>query len=147
MRATNLRWGSMSSRNVENARKLLDLFCRNELEEAATYFAEDATLRNNVVSDVKRGRAAILEHLKRWHSSFSDAAARDVEFLDAGDTVIGLFYGEGTHTGPIGDIPATGKRYSIRYCEIYRFGPDGKIVADEAFLDQLSMLRQLGLAT
>lgn len=136
----------MSSRNIETVRKTLDLFCRNELEEAASHFAEDATLRNNVVSDVKRGRAEILEHLKRWHTMFSDASTRDEEFLEAGDNVIGLFRGEGTHTGPIGDIPATGKRYSIRYCEIYRFGPDGKIVANEAFFDQQSMLRQLGLA-
>ena len=140
MRAANLRSGGMSSRNIETVRKTLDLFCRNELEEAASHFAEDATLRNNVVSDVKRGRAEILEHLKRWHTMFSDASTRDEEFLEAGDTIIGLFRGEGTHTGPIGDIPATGKRYSIRYC-------DGKIIANEAFFDQQSMLRQLGLAT
>jgi predicted ester cyclase len=55
--------------------------------------------------------------------------------------------GEGTHTGPIGAIPATGKRYAIKYCELYRFGPDGKIVANEGFFDQGSLLRQLGLAT
>lgn len=137
----------MPSRHVETVQAVLDAFCRNELELAASYFAEDATLKNNVVPDVKRGRGEILEHLRRWHTSFSDASARDCEFLEAGDTVIGIFYGEGTHTGPIGDIPPTGKRYSLKYCEIYRFGPDGKIVANEAFFDQLSLLRQLGLAS
>lgn len=136
----------MSARNVENTKKVLDLFCRKELAEAASYFAEDATLRNNVSPDVKRGRQAIYEHLVRWYSSFSDAAAHSMEFIDAGDTVIGMFHGEGTHTGPLGDFPATGKRYSIRYCEIYRFDAEGKIIANEAFYDSLSLLRQLGLA-
>jgi steroid delta-isomerase-like uncharacterized protein len=139
--------GVMALRNKETVLAVLDAFCRKDLDVAADHFAEDATLSNNVVSDVKRGRAAIRAHLERWHASFSDAAARDVELLEDGDTVVGIFFGEGTHTGPVGDHPATGKRYSIKYCEIYRFGPDGKIVANQAFYDQLSLLRQLGLAT
>ncbi len=125
---------------------MLAAFCRGEMELAASYFAEDATLRNNVAPDVKVGRAAILAHLLRWQSSFSDAAARDVQFIDAGDVVIGTFIGEGTNTGPLGDAPATGKRYAIKYCEIYRFNEAGEIAGDEAYFDQLSMLRQLGLA-
>jgi ketosteroid isomerase-like protein len=136
---------SMISSNVKTVQAVLDAFCRGDLEVAASYFAEDATLQNNVVSDVKRGRAAIHAHLVHWYASFSEAVARDVELLDAGDNVVGIFFGEGTHTGPLGEFPPTGKRYSIKYCEIYRFGPDGLIVANEAFFDQLSLLRQLGL--
>ena len=44
----------MPSRHVETVQAVLDAFCRNELELAASYFAEDATLKNNVVADVKR---------------------------------------------------------------------------------------------
>ncbi|PCC71135.1 Ketosteroid isomerase-related protein [Nannocystis exedens] len=137
----------MQTGNKERVIAVLDAFCRKDLDVAADYFAEDATLTNNTVTVVHRGRPAIRAHLERWHTMFSDAAAHSIELLEAGNTIVGIFYGEGTNTGPIGDKPATGKRYSIRYCEIYHFGPDGKIVANEAFFDQLTMLRQLGLAT
>ncbi|WAS94119.1 ester cyclase [Nannocystis punicea] len=136
----------MQTGNKETVRAVLDAFCRNDLDVAADYFAEDATMTNNTITEVRRGRPAIRAHFDRWHASFSAATARIVELLEVGDTVVGVFYGEGTNTGPIGDRPATGKRYSIKYCELYRFGPDGKIVANEGFFDQLSMLRQLGLA-
>ena len=49
-----------------------------------------------------------------------------------------------THTGSLGDIPATGKRVRVRSVIIYRFEGD-KIAEEWEIFDVLGMYRQLGV--
>jgi predicted ester cyclase len=55
----------------------------------------------------------------------------------------------GTHTGtlrgPAGEIPPTGKRVDVRFCDIQRMA-DGKIVDTHLYFDQMDLVTQLGLS-
>ena len=50
----------------------------------------------------------------------------------------------GTHTGDLGEIPATGKRVTLQYVDIMRVR-NGKIVEHWLSVEQLSVLQQLGV--
>ena len=41
-------------------------------------------------------------------------------------------------------MPATNKPIALPFCEIYHFGPDGKVVGGNAYFDMYGMLVQLG---
>ena len=52
---------------------------------------------------------------------------------------------EGTNTGPIGAIPATGKTFKLRGVSIGRRSPDGKVVSHKDYWDLAGYLRNIGL--
>lgn len=58
------------------------------------------------------------------------------------------FMGRGTHTGPLhtptGDVPATGRRVDLPFCDVHRI-EDGKITNGRSYFDLATMMRQLGL--
>jgi predicted ester cyclase len=61
------------------------------------------------------------------------------------DVAIMEFRVTGTHTGPLGDIPPTGRPVAGLVCNIVEVR-DGLIWREHEFFDELSLLRQLGLA-
>lgn len=52
----------------------------------------------------------------------------------------------GTHEGELLGAAPTGRRIEFEVIWIYRFGSEGKIVEAWGLIDELSFLRQLGLA-
>jgi len=69
----------------------------------------------------------------------------DIEMLIAeGDKVAIYATYSGTHTGPMGEFPPTGRRAESKFLAIFRF-EDGKIAELWAEWDNLAMLAQLGL--
>lgn len=52
--------------------------------------------------------------------------------------------GTGTNDGPLGPMAATNRPLSLPFCEIYHFGPDGKVIGGGSYFDSYSMLMQLG---
>jgi steroid delta-isomerase-like uncharacterized protein len=66
------------------------------------------------------------------------------DIIAEGDKVAVRMTVSGTHTGPIGDIAPTGKRFSVDYVHWFRLA-DGKVAELWAVRDDLSRLQQLGL--
>jgi hypothetical protein len=75
----------------------------------------------------------------------SDIRITDPRYLDAGDEVVSLFTVTGTHDGPLGTSPATGRRFALELCELWHFDVAGRVVGGDLYYDQLSLLAQLGL--
>lgn len=69
-----------------------------------------------------------------------------IDHLIAEGNMVSLSYTfSGTHTGPLQDVPPTGKRVSVPGVSVSRF-VDGKSVEEHVLWDQLGLLQQLGLA-
>ena len=68
----------------------------------------------------------------------------DAHVIDGGSSTVLRFTGTGTNDGPLGPLPPTGRRLSMRFCEIREYDTDGNAVHGELFYDQLTMLVQLG---
>jgi steroid delta-isomerase-like uncharacterized protein len=70
----------------------------------------------------------------------------NIDNLIGDEDMVSLSYTfTGTHTGPLQDVPATGKRVSVPGVSVSRV-VDGKSVEEHVLWDQLGLLQQLGLA-
>lgn len=110
---------------------------------AAELFAEDATYFDAARALHLKGREELTGWLSGWKTAFSDATIAEAEYLDAGDWTISRFQGQGTNDGPLGPLPATGKRMDLPYCELCRW-ENGKMVDGALYFDTGSMMVQLG---
>lgn len=73
-----------------------------------------------------------------------DYSERIDDLIDAGDRIIVRLSISGTHTGPLPDLPATGKSFEFREIAICRV-ENGKIVEQCGLTDYLNFYTQLGL--
>lgn len=108
-----------------------------------------------IVSDYKRhcqatpdAKVESLEEFKNLMRGFENAfpdAEMKLEFLVAEGDLVAI-WGKylGTHTGPMGDIPATGQKVDSDFGGVHRL-VDGKIVETWVTWDNVTMLQQLGL--
>lgn len=76
-------------------------------------------------------------------NTFSDFNATIIDVVVKGDKVWGRFSMEGTNTGPLGNLPATGKKFHITGLAVSQI-VNGKLVKDETFWNVLGFYQQLG---
>jgi predicted ester cyclase len=76
---------------------------------------------------------------------FPDLRITVEEALEEGDLAAARVTFRGTHTGSLQGLPPTGRAVEFSAIEINRFGTDGRVAEHWVQLDQLGMLRQLGL--
>ena len=76
-------------------------------------------------------------------NTFSDFTATIEEVIVKGDKIWCRFSMEGINTGPLGDIPATDKKFHVSGLAITRVA-NGKIAEDETFWNVLDLYQQLG---
>jgi len=81
--------------------------------------------------------------LTNTSNTFSDFNATIEEVIVKGNKIWCRFSMEGVNTGPLGDIPATGKKFHVTGLAITRVA-NGKIVEDETFWNVLGFYQQLG---
>jgi steroid delta-isomerase-like uncharacterized protein len=91
-----------------------------------------------------RGPEAWQATLRRWQAAMPDSRVTVEEVLADGDRVMQVELVEGTQTGDLMGIPATGRRVAFRGVRIYELR-DGKIVAYAHLWDWLGLFRQLGV--
>jgi predicted ester cyclase len=102
----------------------------------------------DVLDELAAGEFA--EMAKRWvrpfRSAFPDFEMEIVELIAEGDRVVAHFRCSGTHRGEWLGVAGTGRRFE-NVDEIYIFGVrDGRLVAAMGVEDNLTRLRQLGIA-
>ncbi|MEM1229047.1 MAG: ester cyclase [Pseudomonadota bacterium] len=64
--------------------------------------------------------------------------------IDGGEYIVVELLIHGTHTGPMGGLPPSGKSVSFRDVTILRLR-DGKIIEQRGLTDHLSLFQQLGV--
>jgi predicted ester cyclase/heme-degrading monooxygenase HmoA len=83
-----------------------------------------------------------------WNEAFPDNRIDTVAIHADGRGGVQEGRFAGTHSGtlhsPVGDIPATGRPVSARFCGIYEFD-QGKITSFHLYFDQIDLMTQLGL--
>jgi steroid delta-isomerase-like uncharacterized protein len=85
------------------------------------------------------------DFLAGWVGASSDIRITDPRYLDAGQAAVCRFTVVGTHDGPLGPLPPTGRRFALPLCELWHFDPSGRVVGGDLYYDQVSLLAQLGL--
>lgn len=132
-------------------RRLLERYVASynaaDLDGVMDLYAEDAV--QQMPDGTFEGREAIRERLARELAAFPDVDFAFSSFVEQGDAFADEWVFVGTHTGPLvlpdgTEVPPTGKRVQMKGMELVRIR-DGKIVVDNLYYDNLSVLVQLGL--
>ncbi|TME61642.1 MAG: ester cyclase [Chloroflexi bacterium] len=138
--------------NTTLVRKLYDAYNNHQsdpawFDKAAAIIAEDFEGINP--RGVSRGGSVGLNtHIGSWIIAFPGCNVEVTNVFSTKDQTVVEFIGRGTHTGPLpgpsGDIPPTGRKAEVRFCEVYRF-KNGKIASIHTYYDALDLMRQLGV--
>jgi predicted ester cyclase len=128
---------AQTTRNMEATRRwFTDGWLGVDLTEATF---DPALTTNGAAVGLTGPRANIAARL----TGFPDLATEIMTLTGSGDTVTVQLHWRGTHRGPYGGVPATGKHVDVRVISIWRFA-DGKVVENWTIQDQFSLLQQIG---
>ncbi|MEU4191587.1 ester cyclase [Kribbella sp. NPDC026611] len=119
------------------------LFTKGDLGAVDTYLAEDF-----INHDPPFGAGADREGMRTagrmFRSGFPDWHSEQHALIAEGDLVVERFTASGTQRAEVMGVPATGKEVSLPGINIFRVR-DGLIVERWGRLDELGLLRQLGV--
>jgi steroid delta-isomerase-like uncharacterized protein len=118
---------------------------RGDVSAADQAFTADCVIRINGGPEPTLGRDGFKDMLAGLLAAFPDLRLTIEDQVVAGDRVVTRWSAQGTHTGPLGPVPATGRRVRVEGLVLDRL-VDGKIAERWEQWDQMAMLQQLGLA-
>jgi steroid delta-isomerase-like uncharacterized protein len=134
----------MSTSNVERVGEFLAAHNRGDLDAMGALFSQDAVTVDRARGMTFLGREGLKTFKTALREAFPDLTAEPQSTIDGGDTVVLQELATGTHNGPLGPIPASGRPLSLAVCVIFRFGKDGLVATADFYWDQHSMLQQIG---
>ena len=93
----------------------------------------------------QKDRAGLLEMVGGYVTAFPDMSFTVDDMTTEGDKLFARWTVTGTNTGPMGEMPATGKSIEIPGHLVVRF--EGDMLAEEwELFDEALMMQQLGMA-
>ena len=136
-----------TSKEVRNENSL-DAFIdkgwnEKDLSIISNYFS-DVFIRN--VNNVKLAsdRKELAAHMQVYFAGFPDLKIEMNNIISEGDQIYLSWTLNGTNTGQFGDLSATGKKIKISGMSLIHFNEEGKIIHEEVFYNELSLLQQMG---
>lgn len=104
----------------------------------------DEPVRDEVYGKCYQGLSQVEQRYADLWEAFPDFTVFPRQLIEQGDTVVMLADYSGTHLGPYGNAPPTGKAFKVRIANFIGFNGN-KIVRETIFMDSASQLRQLDL--
>ena len=136
----------MASRNVQTYRAGHEAFNRRDFAAMTTQYADTIAWTDHAQGLTFRTPQEFKDDfLAGWVGASSDIRITGHRYIDAGQTQVCTFTAVGTHDGPLGPFPATGKEFTLPLCEMWHFDSSGRVVGGDLYYDQVSLLAQLGL--
>ena len=130
---------------VDYERIWLDGLNRGDVSEAEAVFAPDCVVHMTGIAEPIRGIGPFKDLIAGLLRAFPDLHFTIEDQLVQGDRVAFRWHATGTHTGPLGAAPATGKPIALDGLIIDRV-EGGKVQERWEQWDQSLMLQQLGFA-
>jgi len=135
----------------EEAKTLLDnvltIWNGGKLDLIEKHYASDVILKTSVMPQPSKGYEGIRTWLNSSLTSAPDHHLAFNEFYVEGNVIFTRWTATGTNTGPLstpsGEIPATGRSFSISGLSFYRI-ENGLITEQEVVFNALDMLMQMG---
>lgn len=115
-----------------------------DVSTADEAFAPDCTINITGFPEPIRGVEAWKEAVAGFIAAFPDIKFTLDEHVVSGDTAFYRWHATGTHNGPFGPLPATGKHVAFNGLLFDRVA-DGRVVERWEQFDQPAILRQLGV--
>ena len=130
---------------MEHERIWIEGLNRGDVSTADAAFAADCVFHFTGVPEPFRGVGPWKEFVAGMLNAFPDFRITIEDQVVQGDRVAFRWHATGTHKGPLGPAPATGKAIAVDGLIVDRL-VDGKVQERWEQFDQSLMLQQLGLA-
>ena len=129
-------------------RSALEAFEQSDWDRFRQFQSPDVEYVNYGVGEAK-GLDAYLEACQAWKRAFPDLKGNVRKLVSSEDTVMVEITWEGTNSGelagPLGTLPATGKRIALPAAQVVTFRA-GKTMSDHQYADLMTLMQQLGHA-
>jgi steroid delta-isomerase-like uncharacterized protein len=95
--------------------------------------------------EVHDGPAEVMAYFEETRRAFPDQRNELLALHHADDAVLVEAVIRGTHNGPLRSLPPTGREFELPILAIFMFDGD-RLLCERVYFDQLTVLRQLGVA-
>jgi steroid delta-isomerase-like uncharacterized protein len=95
--------------------------------------------------EVHDGPEEVMRYFEETRRAFPDQRNELLALHHADDAVLVEAVIRGTHKGPLRSLPPTGREFELPILAIFVFDGD-KLLCERVYFDQLTVLRQLGVA-
>jgi steroid delta-isomerase-like uncharacterized protein len=95
--------------------------------------------------EVHDGPEEVMRYFEETRRAFPDQRNELLALHHADDAVLVEAVIRGTHKGPLRSLPPTGREFELPILAIFMFDGD-KLLCERVYFDQLTVLRQLGVA-
>lgn len=92
----------------------------------------------------KQGRNGFKQFIPKVHSVISDVNWKIEEMIEEGNTIVVRSTMTAKHTGPLLNVPATGKTFTIKAIDIHHFNDKGMVTHTYHLEDWIAYLAQVG---
>ena len=122
------------------------VWSEGDVSRISEFYAEDfkTDYPDYPKTNWESGTEGIKNFVLGLKAGIPDYSERIDDLIDAGDRIIVRLSISGTHTGPLPNLPATGKPFKFREIAVCRV-ENGKIVEQCGLTDYLTFYTQLGL--
>jgi steroid delta-isomerase-like uncharacterized protein len=96
--------------------------------------------------DVYDGPDQVSRYFEETRRAFPDQRNEVVALHHTDNGVLVEAIVRGTHEGPLRSLPPTGREFELPILAFFVFEGDDKLVCERVYFDQLTVLRQLGIA-
>jgi steroid delta-isomerase-like uncharacterized protein len=138
----NVRIGEKS--NSKLVAELLEAWNAHDIDHAVTFYAADYTGIDVSEAAPQRGPDGIRQTLTRYMSAFPDLQFVPEATFAHGDQVAMFWSAQGTHQGPLMNIPPSGRLVRIRGVSLLTV-TNGQVSRGLYIWDVAGLLRNIGL--
>ena len=131
--------------NKQLCRDYFQAFLKRDTDWMARHIAPDFVRHDPGLPFEVRGPDGVAKLHDALLPAFPDMKLPLQDFVAEGEKVLVRLRVQATHTGAFGGIAATGRKIDIGVLDLFQMRA-GKLVEHWALLDNLGMLRQLGVA-
>jgi steroid delta-isomerase-like uncharacterized protein len=95
--------------------------------------------------DVYDGAEEVAAYFEETRTAFPDQRNELIAMHHSDDAVIVEAMLYGTHLGSLRGLPATGRKFEMRFCALFLFDED-RLMCERVYFEPGTILRQLGVA-
>lgn len=116
----------------------------HDIEQVLGFYSPDYVAEDVGQAFLLRGHAGIRSMLEKYWQAFPDLEFTLMDAVVQGRRLAIVWMAEGTHAGPIMNIPPTGRRVAVRGVSVLDV-EEGLVVRGQYIWDLAGMLRNMGL--
>jgi steroid delta-isomerase-like uncharacterized protein len=96
--------------------------------------------------EVYDGPEEVAAYYEQTRRAFPDQRNELLALHHSDDAVLVEAVVRGTHKGPLQSLPPTGREFELPILAVFVFEGDDRLVCERVYFDQMTVLRQLGIA-